>query len=182
MLPKSSPSTMIQTVARFVASKLLHFFLPEPSFRAMSPHPPPTLTISSTSRPLPKLAFHNETMNAVDVQANCAFDLAACASQLSNPTCTSSFGGCRDNTEGRLLDFSSSVVRTAFTPFDEDMRKEACWTRGLDNTFIPLNGGNDENLESTIKWQYFGTPHGFYRIYPGVPQQDCNSCALARFF
>ncbi|EGD72063.1 hypothetical protein PTSG_00082 [Salpingoeca rosetta] len=107
--------------------------------------------------------------------ASCASDVAACESELLTSTCASTFGGCRSKTENRRLDFSSSVMRTASTPFDDDVRQEACWTRQLDNTFISINGGTSENTDTATKWQYVGTSSGFYRIYPGVPQQDCNA-------
>eukprot|EP00055_Hartaetosiga_balthica_P000070 m.135582 g.135582 ORF g.135582 m.135582 type:complete len:568 (-) comp10085_c0_seq1:193-1896(-) len=106
---------------------------------------------------------------------SCGSDLAACTSRLPSSTCATTYGGCVDNSENRNLDFANSVIRSASSTFTDDFRAEACWSQGLTSTFITQNGGTTEAKSSTTKWRYFGAPSGFYRIYPGVPQQTCNS-------
>jgi len=46
---------------------------------------------------------------------------------------------------------------------------EACWTEGLDSTFKDNLNLADGMLDaSSMKWQYFGTPSGLWRQFPGT--------------
>eukprot|EP00056_Hartaetosiga_gracilis_P007728 m.111598 g.111598 ORF g.111598 m.111598 type:complete len:571 (+) comp12766_c0_seq1:99-1811(+) len=107
--------------------------------------------------------------------ASCGTDLSACHSRLKSPTCATTYGGCVDNSMNRNLDFSASVIRSPTATFSTEFREEACWSNALTDTFITQNGGNSEDFGGTTKWRYFGSPTGFYRIYPGVPQETCGS-------
>ena len=66
------------------------------------------------------------------------------------------------------------MVRTAQFAEDSVITTQECWTRGLDSKFIQ-NRIEDEQSQRSLKWQYIGTPSGFYRIYPGVTQKQCFS-------
>ena len=81
---------------------------------------------------------------------------------------------CYQNCTNRRLDFSSSVVRTAEFAEDSEIATQECWTRGLEPQFVQ-NRIEDEQSQRSLKWQYIGTPSGFYRIYPGVTQEECFS-------
>lgn len=105
----------------------------------------------------------------------CTASFSACKSDMKTAgvlSCEKGFGsipgyvGC-DNS--RLLSMSHSVVRTAlnYTTVPTVMKNEECWTRTLDTAFVANKN------DATLRWQYFGTPHGFYRIYPGVAQEHC---------
>ena len=113
---------------------------------------------------------------------NCQCASSACLSPLQDPECSSNFGGCHPNWSNRKLSFTTSSVRTAGpvtsstsqaqTLSSDDQtaaRDEMCWTAGLDATFVQAYNADREGL----RWQYFGAPSSFYRIYPGVPQEVC---------
>ena len=104
----------------------------------------------------------------------------ACGSLIGSATsliCTGDFGvvtlqadGCERNcTGGRQLDNANSVVRTAELAVSSEVITEECWTRDLNEDFV-ANRARDTQI---LRWQQIGTPTGFYRIYPGVPQQTC---------
>ena len=104
--------------------------------------------------------------------------VAACGSLIGSSTgltCSDDFGvvtiGTRNCTGGRQLDVANSVVRTASaaSSWDSEVITEECWTRALNIDFI----ANRMTDTQTLRWQQIGTPTGFYRIYPGVPQQTC---------
>ena len=121
--------------------------------------------------------------------AACTCSLSACTSELPDLECTAGFGypeTCEtciaDGLEegdwngtyvnsfppGRFLNHARSSVRTAEETLTDQMRHEECWTQQLDQLFTEHAG------DATIRWQYFGTPSGFYRIFPGVAQETCN--------
>ena len=111
--------------------------------------------------------------------------VAACGSLIGSATsliCTEDFGvvtlqadGCERNCTGgrRRLDNANSVIRTATATSvsDGEVVTEECWTRDLNTDFV----ANRIADTRTLRWQQIGTPTGFYRIYPGVPQQTCYS-------
>ena len=109
---------------------------------------------------------------------------SACGSQLADTQCSSIYGtatvqdennvNCRQNCTSRKLDFQESVVRTAAFTLSQEIVTEECWTRTLDNTFI-RNFETDRIRTNSLRWQYIGTPTGFYRILPGVTQEACFS-------
>ena len=111
--------------------------------------------------------------------------VAACGSLIGSSTsliCTEDFGvvtiqadGCERNCTGgrRQLDNANSVIRTAAATSvsQGEIIREECWTRDLNTEFV----ANRIADTRTLRWQQIGTPTGFYRIYPGVPQQTCYS-------
>ena len=109
---------------------------------------------------------------------------SACGSQLTQTQCSSDYGAatvqdadngnCLQNCTSRNLDFQKSVVRTADFTLTQEIVTEECWTRTLDNTFI-RNFETDRTRTNSLRWQYIGTPTGFYRILPGVTQEACFS-------
>ena len=110
----------------------------------------------------------------------------ACITPLQRPSCTNEYGStpvttfrgqCRQSCSSRKLDFESSVVRypspDPSTLSNAEVATETCWTRNMDARFKQELG---RTLESTtLRWQYIGTPNGFYRIYPGSAQDSCNN-------
>ena len=118
------------------------------------------------------------THQAAEPFSGCA--VFACGSLIGSATsliCTEDFGvvtlqanGCERNcTGGRQLDNVNSVVRTAEREVSSEVITEECWTRDLNMDFV-ANRVRDTQI---LRWQQIGTPTGFYRIYPGVPQQTC---------
>lgn len=117
-------------------------------------------------------------LNNCNQQCNqCIMD--SCKSQLSSNdgfVSSDKFGKefyCNSCEISRMINLKSSSFQ--YTDFDFksqseiDMKNTACWTSKLDESFI-YNFNND----STINWQYFGTPSGNFRIYPGVAQEKCG--------
>ena len=81
-------------------------------------------------------------------------------------------GNCADQTQ-RYLDFKHSGVTNADigyrTTSVTERQELACWTSQLDNDWV-----SNRNLPS-LTWQYFGTPMGLHRTYPGYAQESCSS-------
>ena len=77
----------------------------------------------------------------------------------------------------RQVDFENSVVRyPSNNPSrisNDEVATETCWTRNMEDRFTQELSGSLES--TTLRWQYIGTPNGFYRIYPGSAQESCNS-------
>ena len=100
---------------------------------------------------------------------------------LADTQCSSIYGtvtvqdenniNCRQNCTSRKLDLQESVVRTADFSLTQEIVTEECWTRTLDNTFI-RNFETDRTRTNSLRWQYIGTPTGFYRILPGVTSRN----------
>ena len=112
--------------------------------------------------------------------------LLACMTPLQRPSCTNEYGStpvttfqgqCTQTCSSRKLDLENSVVRypspNPSTLSNAEVATETCWTRNMDARFKQELG---RTLESTtLRWQYIGTPNGFYRIYPGSAQESCNN-------
>eukprot|EP00730_Choanoeca_flexa_P016356 TRINITY_DN7704_c0_g1_i1.p1 TRINITY_DN7704_c0_g1~~TRINITY_DN7704_c0_g1_i1.p1 ORF type:complete len:661 (+),score=122.10 TRINITY_DN7704_c0_g1_i1:35-2017(+) len=97
----------------------------------------------------------------------------ACSASLLDSRCVQSFGGCRSNSEGRYVSFASSTIFTSANNLNEqDVLQDVDMTRGLDSAFLTNaeTGGLDD---SDLKWQYVGTPSGMWRLFPGIPQEQC---------
>ena len=115
-----------------------------------------------------------------DCGDSCA--LSACGSSLTaSAECSDQYGAavvqdpnlhCEQNCTSRQLDFQTSFVRTAEFSENAEIVTQECWTRDLDSQFIQ-NRLEDRQGQQTLRWQYIGSPSGFYRIYPGVTQQQC---------
>ncbi len=95
----------------------------------------------------------------------CSASFSACKSDLKGAgvlTCEKGFGGipgyagCNSS---RALSMTHSVIRTAtnLTP-TAAIKNEECWTQALDAAFI----ANKD--DSTLRWQYFGTPYVWLRF------------------
>ena len=110
----------------------------------------------------------------------------ACMTPLQQPTCTNEYGSiavttfrgkCSQRCSNRKLDLQNSVVRypssNPSTLSNAEVATETCWTRNMDTRFKQELAGSLES--TTLRWQYIGTPNGFYRIYPGSAQESCNS-------
>ena len=110
----------------------------------------------------------------------------ACKNPLEQPSCTNEYGStpvttfqgqCTQTCSRRQLDFENSVVRypspNPSTLSNAEVATETCWTRNMDAPFKQQLAGSLES--TTLRWQYIGTPNGFYRIYPGSAQDSCNS-------
>ena len=104
------------------------------------------------------------------------------SSPLSSLQCSSLYGRapenldtCAASVEERQLDTTTSVIRSAHFPDsslynEKDVLNSACWTQGMDVVWK-----NASETDATSRWMYFGTPSGFYRIFPGLSQQHCNT-------
>lgn len=121
-------------------------------------------------------------------QSRCSHDCgdscahSACGSRLTTSAgCSDEFGAavvqdpylyCEQNCTSRQLDFQTSFVRTAEFSENVEIVTQECWTRDLESQFIQ-NRLEDQQGQQSLRWQYIGAPSGFYRIYPGVTQQQC---------
>ena len=126
--------------------------------------------------------YKKQCPNPTCPQAATECTLKACASTFTNEYCNSTesklfgkaeidtFSGvCRHSCSPRRLNMKKSVMRYAIDD-ERELSREACWTQPLDEVFENTTSiSNSPNL----RWQYFGTPSGNTRIYPGAPQQDC---------
>ena len=110
----------------------------------------------------------------------------ACKNPLEQPSCTNEYGRiavttfqgkCSQFCSNRKIDRQNSVVRypssNPSTLSNAEVATETCWTRNMDTRFRQELAGSLES--TTLRWQYIGTPNGFYRIYPGSAQESCNS-------
>ena len=110
----------------------------------------------------------------------------ACMNPLGRPSCTTDYGStqvttfqgkCTQSCSRRQVDFENSVVRFPSTNpsrlSNDEVTTETCWTRNMEDRFRQELSGSLES--TTLRWQYIGTPNGFYRIYPGSAQESCNS-------
>ena len=81
-------------------------------------------------------------------------------------------GKCDDQTT-RFLDFKHSGVTNAdigYKTTNVATRRElACWTSQLDQDWIK------NQADPSVSWQYFGTPLGLHRTYPGFAQETCST-------
>ena len=93
--------------------------------------------------------------------------------------CTYDYGAevvrttCEKNCTNRRLSFTKSSIRTASPSITEQVIVEECLTRSLDSVFID-NYNNDSSDQMTLRWQYVGTPSGFFRSYPSQVLEQCH--------
>ena len=82
-------------------------------------------------------------------------------------------GNCEADDRGRKLDFGHSGVSNADINYKKtninERRELACWTSQLDADWI------ENRNHPSLSWQYFGTPLGLHRTYPGFAQETCSS-------
>ena len=66
------------------------------------------------------------------------------------------------------------VTSTSVPDPREDVERttDECWTRELNPLFDEIYK-SDQLAERSLRWQYFGTTSGFYRIYPGYTRREC---------
>ena len=124
--------------------------------------------------------------NNPEYYKNCSCSQLSCRAKFTNGVCTgrlanqfgsaliSTFGGdCSHNCTNRKVDMTKGTVRRSANSMERDLqyRIEACWTAPLDQEF-----NRTLRIEnSTLRWQYIGTPSGLHRLFPGIPQEQCQS-------
>ena len=97
--------------------------------------------------------------------------------QFGRPVITTFRGQCTHECSTRRLDFDKSAIRlpsnnpTGVTGQDETTDNH--WTRNLEGAFKNELSVSLETI--TLRWQYIGTPSGYFRGYPGDAQETCAS-------
>jgi len=77
--------------------------------------------------------------------------------------------GFRTCAKGRALSYNTSMVsKLDFSQTNVELQSTECWTQQLE----PFFKANE--YDTTITWQYIGTPQGFFRGYPGVSNPECG--------
>ena len=121
------------------------------------------------------------TSSSTNADNSCAID--ACESSFighdnSGVETTQKFGyptvcgNCAEQTS-RYLDFKHSAVTNADLTYKttglSERQELACWTSQFDTDWV--------NLQNTgsLTWQYFATPMGLMRTFPGYAQETCTS-------
>ena len=77
------------------------------------------------------------------------------------------------------MSFQASTIFTTqpaqLTDRGADILADIEMTRGMDDVFL-ANAEAAGFGDSDLKWQYVGTTHGAWRIYPGLSQETCYDC------
>ncbi|XP_078695063.1 voltage-dependent calcium channel subunit alpha-2/delta-2-like isoform X1 [Branchiostoma floridae x Branchiostoma belcheri] len=81
--------------------------------------------------------------------------------------------GC-DTCTNRKLSVSGSYIRTPSreATCTDALNRDICLSQGLDTSFLD-NWFKDER-EPGVKWQFFASQSGMYRMFPGVVQERCH--------
>ena len=126
-----------------------------------------------------------ELYNDPESYKSCSCSQLSCKAEFTNGVCTghlanqfgsaliSTFGGdCSHNCTNRKVDMTKGSIRRSANSRERDLasRIEACWTAPLDQEFNRTLG----IVNSTSRWQYIGTPSGLHRLFPGIPQEECQ--------
>ncbi|XP_066266501.1 voltage-dependent calcium channel subunit alpha-2/delta-2-like isoform X2 [Branchiostoma lanceolatum] len=117
--------------------------------------------------------------------AQCSFDrnIYACSSPLleEESVCSQEYGvsiytgtGCA-TCANRKLSLSRSYIRTPSreATCTDTLNRDICLSQGLDSSFrenlLPIDG-----QETGVRWQFFTSQSGMYRMFPGVAQERCH--------
>ncbi|KAI8514107.1 hypothetical protein Bbelb_084310 [Branchiostoma belcheri] len=112
----------------------------------------------------------------------CHRNIYACSSpELEEESvCSQEYGasiftgtGCATCTN-RKLSVSGSYIRTPSreATCTDALNRDICLSQGLDTSFLD-NWFKDER-EPGVKWQFFASQTGLYRMFPGVAQERCH--------
>ncbi|XP_077986809.1 voltage-dependent calcium channel subunit alpha-2/delta-1-like [Glandiceps talaboti] len=105
---------------------------------------------------------------------SCATNDISATSESSTSFCSTTHGGAVLTSQGcqlctnRKLNSGFSTVRT---PSQEDtctdnVIVDRCWSRDLDETF-------KENSDPAVKWQFYASRTGLFRVFPALAQEKC---------
>lgn len=115
-----------------------------------------------------------------DCQDNCAISACASRKPSRNAVCedrygstTVRYGECSYDCNSRKLTINGSTSLLVNSAEENRERStEECWTRRLKDVFNKNLNNIDQD---TLRWQYFGTVNGLFRLYPGFTQEVCYS-------
>lgn len=78
----------------------------------------------------------------------------------------------------RRVSFDYSSVRLADSvAINDDVKQAICFSSVLDKEF----NANHANTAGLIKWQFWGTPEGIMRKYPGHPYVRKDDVRISSF-
>ena len=108
----------------------------------------------------------------------------SCGSLLPEPgaQCRDDYGAeavrvntCERDCTSRRLNFDQSAIRTASPNITKEIITEECLTRTLDSVFIDNQEKDSLSPPETLRWQYVGTPTGFFRLFPFQVIEQCHA-------